>query len=94
MQYWALKKKRKKVKWFLFDFVFQEKHFHTTEFLYENLVATVLNLYLAGTETTSSTIRFALNVLIKYPKVQGGSQKPVWQIHTLASNDFYIKYIF
>ncbi|KAI4815772.1 hypothetical protein KUCAC02_005899 [Chaenocephalus aceratus] len=42
----------------------------TTEFHYENLVNTVLNLYLAGTETTNSTLRFALSVLIKYPKIQ------------------------
>lgn len=50
---------------------FQEKHIPTTEFHYDNLVSTVLNLYLAGTETTSSTIRFALSVLIKHPKIQG-----------------------
>ncbi|XP_070762713.1 cytochrome P450 2F3-like [Enoplosus armatus] len=48
----------------------QEKHIPTTEFHYDNLVSTVMNLYLAGTETTSSTLRFALSVLIKYPKIQ------------------------
>ncbi|GAA6235740.1 cytochrome P450 2F2-like [Lates japonicus] len=55
----------------------QEKHIPTTEFHYDNLVSTVLNLYLAGTETTSSTIRFALSVLIKYPKVQENMQKEI-----------------
>ncbi|XP_041796035.1 cytochrome P450 2F3-like [Chelmon rostratus] len=55
----------------------QEKHLPTTEFEYDNLVSTVLNLYLAGTETTSSTIRFALNVLIKYPKIQEKMQQEI-----------------
>ncbi|XP_057684800.1 cytochrome P450 2G1-like [Corythoichthys intestinalis] len=58
----------------------QEKHNPTSEFHYDNLVSTVLNLYLAGTETTSSTIRFALNVLMKYPKVQENMQQ---EIHTV-----------
>ncbi|XP_051934940.1 cytochrome P450 2F5-like [Hippocampus zosterae] len=55
----------------------QEKHISTTEFHYNNLVSTVLNLYLAGTETTSSTLRFALSVLIKYPKVQESMQQEI-----------------
>ncbi|KAI3354028.1 hypothetical protein L3Q82_018582, partial [Scortum barcoo] len=55
----------------------QEKHDATTEFHYENLVSTVLNLYLAGTETTSSTIRFGLNVLMKYPKIQEKMQQEI-----------------
>ncbi|XP_028320465.1 cytochrome P450 2F3-like [Gouania willdenowi] len=55
----------------------QEKHSPTTEFHYDNLVSTVLNLFLAGTETTSSTIRYALSVLIKYPKIQEAMQKEI-----------------
>lgn len=50
----------------------KEKDIHTSEFHYDNLVSTVLNLFLAGTETTSSTIRFGLNVLLRYPDIQGG----------------------
>ncbi|CAL1571054.1 unnamed protein product [Knipowitschia caucasica] len=48
-----------------------------TEFHYDNLVSTVFNMYFGGTETTSSTIRFALNVLIKYPEVQVRMQKEI-----------------
>lgn len=33
-------------------------------------MSTVLNLFAAGTETTSSTIRYALSVFIKHPKIQ------------------------
>ncbi|KAG9348367.1 hypothetical protein JZ751_002102 [Albula glossodonta] len=48
----------------------KEKDLPTTEFTYDNMVATVLNLFFAGTETTSTTIRFALTLLIKYPHIQ------------------------
>ncbi|CAG6008401.1 unnamed protein product [Menidia menidia] len=51
----------------------QEKDLATSEFHYENLVATVMNLFLAGTETTSSTIRYALSVLMKHRNIQGQS---------------------
>ncbi|XP_053177346.1 cytochrome P450 2F5-like [Scomber japonicus] len=55
----------------------QEKHIPTTEFHYENLVSTVFNLFLAGTETTSSTLRFAINVLVRYPKIQEKIQQEI-----------------
>lgn len=50
----------------------QEKDIPTSEFNYDNMVATVMNLFLAGTETSSSTIRYALSILIKNPDIQGG----------------------
>ncbi|XP_057695853.1 cytochrome P450 2G1-like isoform X1 [Corythoichthys intestinalis] len=55
----------------------QEKHCDSTDFFYENLVATVMNLFIAGTETSSSTIRYALSVLIKYPGIQEKMQQEI-----------------
>ncbi|KAK1877711.1 Cytochrome P450 2G1 [Dissostichus eleginoides] len=55
----------------------QEKDIPSTEFHHENLVSTVLNLFLAGTETTSSTIRYALSLFIKYPDIQEKMQHEI-----------------
>uniref|UniRef100_A0A668UVI7 Cytochrome P450, family 2, subfamily Y, polypeptide 3 n=1 Tax=Oreochromis aureus TaxID=47969 RepID=A0A668UVI7_OREAU len=56
----------------------------SSEFNYDNLVSTVLNLFVAGTETTSSTLRYALTVLIKYPKIQEKMQQ---EIDTVMGKD-------
>ncbi|KAI4797202.1 hypothetical protein KUCAC02_025261 [Chaenocephalus aceratus] len=55
----------------------QEKDIPSTEFHHENLVSTVLILFLAGTETTSSTIRYALSLFIKYPDIQEKMQHEI-----------------
>lgn len=62
----------------------QEKDNPSSEFNYDNLVSTVLNLFVAGTETTSSTLRYALTVLIKYPKIQEKMQQ---EIDTVMGKD-------
>ncbi|XP_062919618.1 cytochrome P450 2G1-like isoform X2 [Mobula hypostoma] len=48
----------------------QDKDDLNSEFFQENLLLTTLNLFLAGTETTSTTLSWALQILAKYPEVQ------------------------
>ncbi|KAK2881632.1 hypothetical protein QQF64_008056 [Cirrhinus molitorella] len=55
----------------------QEKDNPDTEFHKNNLMATALNLFTAGTETTSTTLRYALMLLIKYPHVQEQMQREI-----------------
>ncbi|XP_010216951.1 PREDICTED: cytochrome P450 2G1-like, partial [Tinamus guttatus] len=46
-----------------------------SEFTERNLELTTLNLFFAGTETVSSTLRFGFLFLMKHPEVQGDNEE-------------------
>uniref|UniRef100_A0A8C6L447 Cytochrome P450 2K1-like n=1 Tax=Nothobranchius furzeri TaxID=105023 RepID=A0A8C6L447_NOTFU len=53
----------------------KNSHFHN-----ENLLMTITNLFTAGTETTSTTLRWALLLMAKYPKTQDQIQEEVKRV--------------
>ncbi|NWV10035.1 CP2G1 protein, partial [Ptilonorhynchus violaceus] len=54
----------------------KEKDDPKSEFTLENLELTTLNLFFAGTETVSSTLRFGFLFLMRHPHVQGETSDP------------------
>uniref|UniRef100_A0A3Q2V2P8 Uncharacterized protein n=1 Tax=Haplochromis burtoni TaxID=8153 RepID=A0A3Q2V2P8_HAPBU len=50
-------------------------HFHD-----DNLMITVMNLIAAGTETTSTTLRWGLLLMVKYPKIQDEVQEELRRV--------------
>ncbi|XP_049992351.1 cytochrome P450 2J6-like isoform X12 [Alexandromys fortis] len=49
----------------------------TTSFNKENLICSTLDLFLAGTETTSTTLRWALLYMALYPEIQAKVQSEI-----------------
>uniref|UniRef100_A0A2K6DS13 unspecific monooxygenase n=1 Tax=Macaca nemestrina TaxID=9545 RepID=A0A2K6DS13_MACNE len=54
-----------------------EKHNQQSEFTIKSLIATVTDVFGAGTETMSTTLRFGLLLLLKYPEVTAKVQEEI-----------------
>ncbi|KAL6471224.1 hypothetical protein MHYP_G00198740 [Metynnis hypsauchen] len=58
----------------------EEKHNPNTEFNHNNLMSTLWNLLSAGSETTSSTLRHSLLLMMKHPDIQARVQKEIDEV--------------
>ncbi|XP_060245195.1 cytochrome P450 2C70-like isoform X1 [Meriones unguiculatus] len=58
----------------------KEKHNRKSEFTMDNLIVTVSDLFHAGTETTSSTMKYGLFLLLKHPEVTAKIQEEIARV--------------
>ncbi|CAO2585399.1 Cytochrome P450 2C70, partial [Lemmus lemmus] len=58
----------------------KEKENKKSEFTMENLVITISDLFGAGTETTSSTMKYGLLLLLKHPEVTAKIQEEIARV--------------
>lgn len=55
----------------------QEKDNPTTEFNYDNLIVSLIQLFLAATETTSTALRYSILMLLKHPNITKKMQEEI-----------------